>query len=423
MSPGLTIAEKIFSEKAGRRVRAGEVVTAEADLVCFVDLGLHMFRKGWDQLGLERVKNPDRIAVVFDHKVPADTPHTAALHQQWRRWCAEQGITRLGDLGDQGISHQWVVDQGYARPGMLIINQDSHANTTGGIGCFATPIGFDIVMDLAVGYNWYTVPPTIRVRVDGEFPLGAMARDLIHRVNADLGTDGAIDQCIEFQGPAIDRLPLDERMTLCNLSRKVEAVAGICASDDVTAEFYEARGHGPIDQLHSDPDAVYAQDLFYDLAAIDLSVSPPPNPSLSAPLEDLAGTAIQQGFIGSCAGGRLEDLRAAAAVLRGRRITPGVRLIIGPASQDIYRRASAEGTLDVLTQAGALVVAGSCATCYGGLNGLLDAGEVCIANSTENHPGRMGSTEADIYLASAAIVAASALEGRIADPRPYLNGR
>ena len=417
---GRTIVEKILAEKVGRDVVPGEVVQVESDLIVFVDLGWHMFRKGWDRLDNPSVKYPDRVAVVFDHKAPADTQATAALHEQWRVFCAEQGITKLGDIGDQGISHQWVVDTGYARPGMLVVNQDTHANTTGGIGCFATPIGYDIVMDLVLGYNTIEVPETIRITLTGEMPVGVMARDVMHRVANDLKQDGAIDKVIEFQGPAVEGMALDTRLTLCNMTRKVEAAGGIIASDDITAEYYASRGLGSIQRLQSDPDADYCLDLEYDLDTIDLSVSPPPNPSISVPLGSLAGTRINQAFVGSCAGGRMEDLEAAAAILRGRKVRPGVRFIVSPASQQIYREASASGILDDLTQAGAMVVAASCATCFGGLNGLLADGEVCIANSTENHPGRMGSTEADIYLASAAVVAASAVAGEIADPREFL---
>ncbi len=417
---GQTIAEKIFSRKLGRDARPGEVVQVEADLVVFVDLGWHMFRKGWDQLDSPTVKYPDRVAVVFDHKVPADTQATATLHQQWRAFCSKHGITKLGDIGEQGISHQWVVDTGYARPGMLVVNQDTHANTTGGIGCFATPIGYDVVMDLVLGYNTYQVPETIRIRLDGAMPIGVMARDVMHQVANDIKQDGAIDKVIEFHGPAVESMPIDTRLTLCNMTRKVEAAGGIVASDEITAEYYATRGLGDIERLSSDADAEYCLDLAYDLDTINLSVSPPPNPSVSVPLGDVAGIRVDQAFLGSCAGGRLEDLRAAADIVRGRRVRPGVKFIVSPASQQVYREASAAGVLDDLTQAGAMVVAASCATCFGGLNGLLADGEVCIANSTENHPGRMGSTEADIYLASAAVVAASAIAGEIADPRTFL---
>ena len=417
---GQTIVEKIFSRKLGRDVRPGEVVQVEADLVVFVDLGWHMFRKGWDQLDSPRVKYPDRVAVVFDHKVPADTQETATLHQQWRSFCAEHGITKLGDIGEQGISHQWVVDTGYARPGMLVVNQDTHANTTGGIGCFATPIGYDVVMDLVLGYNTYQVPETIKIRLDGSLPVGVMARDVMHQVANDMEQDGAIDKVIEFHGPAVDTMPIDTRLTLCNMTRKVEAAGGIVAADEITADYYATRGLGEVQRLSSDADAKFCLDLAYDLDTIDLSVSPPPNPSISVPLPAVAGTQIDQAFVGSCAGGRLEDLQAAADIVRGRKVRPGVKFIVSPASQQVYRNASAAGILNDLTQAGAMVVAASCATCFGGLNGLLADGEVCIANSTENHPGRMGSTEADIYLASAAIVAASAIAGEIADPRTFL---
>jgi 3-isopropylmalate/(R)-2-methylmalate dehydratase large subunit len=417
---GQTIAEKIFSKKAGKPVTPGEIVEVEADLVIFVDLGWHMFRKGWDQLVEPKVKYPDRVAVVFDHKVPADTQVTAELHQKWRAFCEEQGISKLGDIGDQGISHQWVVEKTYAQPGMLVVNQDAHANTTGGIGCFATPTGFDVVMDLILGYNTYRVPETIRVSLTGDFPAGVMARDLMHKVARDIEQDGAIDKVIEFQGPAVQKMAIDTRMTLCNMTRKVEAMAGIVAADLITERYFSDRGIRDIELVSSDDDAQYVRELEYDISNIELSVSPPPNPARSIALTEVEGLRIDQAFVGSCAGGRLEDLEAAANVVAGRKIRSGVRFIVSPATQEIYRAASAKGILDQLVQAGATVVAASCATCFGGLNGVLADGEVCIANSTENHPGRMGSTEADIYLASAAVVAASAVAGEISDPRELL---
>ena len=417
---GQTIAEYIFSAKVGRRVRAGDVVEVAADVVCFPDLGMHMFRKAWEPLGVNRVADPDRVAVVFDHRVPTDSQSTSAMHRYWRKWCADHGVTKLGDLGTQGISHQWLVERGYARPGMLVTNLDTHANTTGGVGCFATAVGFGIVMDLALGVNWHIVPETVRVSLSGSLNAGVLTRDVMHAVNNSLGQDGGIGKAIEFHGPAVSGMTIDQRMTLCNLTRKVEAMTGLCASDETTQRWYRDRGLGDVDQLASDPDATYEREVSVNLESVELSVSPPPSAAVAVPLSQVVGTHIDQAFIGSCAGGRLDDLRAGAAVLRGRKVALGVRLVVAPASQDIYQAALADGTIADLAASGAILAPASCGACMGAPYGALDDGEICIATATENYPGRMGSPSAKTFLASAAIVAASAIEGCIADPRPFL---
>ncbi len=416
MTRTMTISEKILARASGARsVRAGEFVEAAADTLVLCDLAWSLAGPPIAELGA-RVREPDRVVVVFDHKAPAENTASAELHNRWRGFCAEHGIVHLHDIGDHGISHVISVERGYARPGTLQVNVDSHANTCGAVGCFATALGMDIVSDLLLGWNWYSVPESIRVRLEGELQPGVMVRDVAQLVMADLGEDLGLGRAIEFEGPFVERMPLGDRMTLCNWSRKVQAVAGVIAPTPEIVRYVAARTSEPFEPAFSDEEADWVETRSYDVGSMEPVVAAPPDPLDTRPLDAVAGTPIQQAFLGSCAGGSLDDIRAAAALLAGRRVHGDVRMIVSPGSQRIWREASEEGLLATLTEAGCLVTASTCGACIGGM-GSLGAGEVCVSTSTENFAGRMGSPESSVYLGSPATVAASAIRGRLTDPR------
>jgi 3-isopropylmalate/(R)-2-methylmalate dehydratase large subunit len=416
----MTIAEKILARAAGLdSVRSGEYVTARADTIVMCDLAWFLAGPAIEDLGV-KVVEPDRVMVAFDHKVPAETVEAATLHKRWRAFCAEHRITHIHDIGDHGISHVVSVERGYARPGTLQANIDTHANTCGAVGCFAVALGRDIVADLVLGQNWYQVPETIRVHLSGELAPGVMVRDVAQHVIGEIGQDGAAGLVMEFVGPLVDAMTIEERMTLCNWSRKVEAVTGIVNPDQRAIDYVHARTDAPFAPLLSDPEAWYRAEYSFDAGAIGPLVAAPPAPVNTKTVSALQGKRVHQAFVGSCAGGHLEDIRAAADMLRGRKVHRDVRMIVTPASQAIWRQAEREGLWALLSEAGALVTSSTCGACYGGISGVLAPGEVCISTSTENFAGRMGSLEAEVLLASPLTVAASAITGVVTDPRAMI---
>lgn len=416
MSEPRTITEKILARAAGRAaVTPGEYITAHADTVVICDLGWPSIGPLFESLDTPVVE-PERLVVTFDHTAPAETEYAAELHRTWRDFCRRQGITRIHDIGDQGISHVLSVQKGYARPGTLLINVDTHANTCGAVGCLSMAMGTDIVSDLAVGWNWYSVPESVRVELVGEVRPGVTMRDVAQHVMGDIGQDLGSGRALEFVGSFVEDADISPLMTLCNWSRKTEAVAGIVNPSARTAAYVRSRTDVPFEVVRSDPGADYFARRSYDVGAVEPVVAAPGDPLDTRSVTEVAGTRIHQAFLGSCAGGSIEDFRAAAGVLRGRHVAPGVRMIASPGSQETWRIAEKEGLLRDLSAAGVLVTGSTCGACYGGA-GVLAGDEVCISTSTENFQGRMGSMSASIFLGSALTVAASALTGEITDAR------
>jgi 3-isopropylmalate/(R)-2-methylmalate dehydratase large subunit len=411
---GMTIAEKILARAAGRTaVRPGEDIWARADTAVLCDLGWTLVGPPIAELG-GQVTDPERVVVVFDHTV-ANDPRSEGLRRQWREFCREHGITRLHDSGADGISHVLSVQKGYARPGTLQVSVDTHANTCGAVGCFATAMGMDIVADLMLGANWYTVPESVRVRLDGALAPGVSVRDVAQRVMSDVGTELGGGRVIELVGSFVDSASVPALMTLCNWTRKTGAVTGIVNPSPATLAYVQDRTAAALAPLYSDPGATYVEELGYDVSALGPVVAAPPDPLNILDVAELEGTRIDHVFIGSCAGGSIEDLRAAAEVLRGRHVHPDVRAVASPGSRETLRAATAEGLVEILTQAGVDVTDATCGACYGG-GDTLDDDDVCLSTSTENFPGRMGSQRASIFLAAPLTVAASAVTGRITHP-------
>jgi 3-isopropylmalate/(R)-2-methylmalate dehydratase large subunit len=419
---GQTLAQKVLARTSGRKsVDVGEVVWAEPDVFQLHDLVLPHYINTLRSHGITRIRNPERCVVFSDHEVPAQTVRVAAIKKKMVKDMRELGITRFHPEGSHGISHQAVVEGGYVVPGDLVLSPDTHCTTIGAVGAIAPPINYEAVQALAMGEIWLKVPETIRIVLHGRPGPGVMSRDIAQQIIAMLGAELSDYRVLQYTGPAIPELSMDMRLTLCNVAVDIGAKAGVVEADDLTLEYLAKRATRPVERVVSDPDAVYCHTREIDLAALEPMVAVPPRPDLVVGVSKVAGRKVDQVYIGSCAGGRLEDLRATAAVLRGRRVHPDVRMIVVPTSQEIYIAASREGLLADIAEAGATVAAPCCGPCYGNLAPLSD-GEVCIGTGTTNIPGRMGSASAEIFLSNAAVASASAIAGTIIDPR-HLAGR
>jgi 3-isopropylmalate/(R)-2-methylmalate dehydratase large subunit len=414
---GLTFAQKVLARASGRdRVEIGEVVIAEPDIFELIDLVLPNYFATLASHGVTKLKYPERCIVFNDHEVPAQTIRVAGLKKKLRGQLEAMGIRHIYEEGRHGISHQAIVEKGHVLPGMLVVSADTHVTTVGAVGALAIPLNYETVQAIATGDTWFQVPETVRVELHGTLGPGAMSRDLAQHIIGKLGPEICDYRVIEFAGPAMPRLDMDARLTLCNVTVDVGAKAGVAEFDAVTQAWLRPRVGGQLAPVASDPDAPYVHRESIDLADIEPIVALPPRPDHVVPVSKVAGKRLDQVYIGSCAGGRLEDLRAAASVLAGRLVHPGVLLMVVPTSQEIYAQASREGLLATLAEAGAVVNPPSCGPCYGNLAPLVD-GDVCLSTGTSNQAGRMGSALAEIYLSNAAVAAASAVAGEITDPR------
>ncbi|NYT05066.1 MAG: 3-isopropylmalate dehydratase large subunit [Methanomicrobiales archaeon] len=411
-----TIVEKIFSRRCGGDVAAGDVLMVPVDGAMIHDitgpLAIHMFH----DMGGKRVFDPQKIIMLFDHQVPADSISAAQLQQFMRSFADEQGIFNY-DLRE-GVCHQVVMEKGRAAPGEIVVGSDSHTCTYGAAGAFATGIGStDMGFVLKFGSLYFRVPESIRIDVEGTFPDFVGAKDFILNVAGDIGADGATYRALEFSGGAIRSMDMAGRMTCCNMAIEMGAKAGIVPPDAATWEYIGSRRPMKPFDLASDEGAAYAEWRSYDVSDLEPQVAVPHNIDHVVGVGDVAGTPVDQVFIGSCTNGRFEDFREAARVLGDRRFSENVRVIIIPASREEYLKTLRAGYIERFVEAGALVEAPCCGPCMGGAFGLLAPGEVSLSTSNRNFRGRQGSTEAEVYLASAATAAASAVAGEIADPR------
>ncbi len=418
---GYTIAEKIMgrASRAGAPVRAGTEIEVKPDYVLGYDFPGYLdliFRQMKEEFGIERVAEPERFALFIDHMVPANTPEEEELHIVTRTWCAENGV-KLHER--EGIGHQVAAEAGYAVPGGFVVHFDGHVAQLGAFGTLAIGIHTQLLEAFVRERIDFTVPETTRVNLTGALSPGVMARDVFHHLVRVLGPRSCRFQVLELGGPALGDISLEGRQTITGLAMFTGALTAICNPDRLALDYAKARVTRPFEPQASDTDATYAALHEVDLTDLAPVVVVPPNPAATADLMDHAGLAVQAGYLGSCASGRLEDLRAAAAVLKGRRVAPGFQLHVVPTSQAIMAAAAREGLLETLIEAGAFVTSSSCDYCYGRI-ATMTAGQRAVSTGTLNVTGRMGSPDSEIYLCNAAAVAASALEGRIADPRPYL---
>ncbi|RLF32585.1 MAG: 3-isopropylmalate dehydratase large subunit [Thermoplasmata archaeon] len=417
---GMTFAQKALAAAAGReRVEVGEILFVEPD-VCLSHDNSAAIIKTFGSMGAERVRYPERTAIFLDHCVPAADERYAANHKRIREFVAEQGIVHFHDV-NRGVCHQVLAEQGLARPGGIVAGSDSHTTTAGAFGAFAAGIGRTEAASIwATGRLWFRVPEALSIELAGEFPPGVGAKDLALKIIGDIGADGALYMSVEFSGPAAAGLSVSERMLLANMGAEMGAKNAYLPPDEKVERFLEGRPE-PYESrpLFPDEDAEYARRLRYDLSEIEPGLACPHTVANYAPVREKAGTRIHQALIGTCTNGRIEDLRAAAEVLRGRKVARGMRLLVFPASSEVYMQALKEGLMEVFLAAGAVVMNPGCGPCLGAHEGVLAPGEVCISTANRNFKGRMGCKEAEIYLASPETVAASAVAGEIALPPAY----
>lgn len=414
----MTIAEKILARASGRKkVSPGEIVEAKVDVAMVNDITAPITIDGMRQIGIKKIWDPSKVVVVFDHHAPPTMVEAAEDHSMLREFSREHSIKNLYDVGE-GICHQVVPERGFALPGRLIVGADSHTCTYGAFGCFATGIGStDMVAVFATGKLWFRVPESMKINVNGKLPSRVMSKDLILHIIGDVGADGATYRSVEFVGAGVHRLSMASRMTMCNMAVEMGAKAGIVPADEVTLKWLKGRTRGKFTAVHSDEDASHVEELSYEVTKLEPQVARPHSVDNVCTVREVEGVKFDQAFLGSCTNGRLEDLIEAAKILDGKKVDKRVRMIIAPASREVYEDALKQGIVKIFVDAGAIFESPSCAACMGGHVGILGPGEICISSSNRNFRGRQGSPDAKIYLASPATVAASALKGEITDPR------
>jgi 3-isopropylmalate/(R)-2-methylmalate dehydratase large subunit len=415
---GMTIAEKILAAHAGRSsVRPGEYVWCKVDATSGHMLG------ALERLGVQQVWDPDRVYVVEDHLAPPPTVEAANAVADLRRLVRKYGITHFFEFGRGGILHQLFPENGMIAPGELIAMGDSHSTSGGVFNACVTNSAIDALYILAFGELWFRVPESVQVVVDGQLPSWCVGKDVILLIAGQLGTDFGLYKSIEYTGAAARQMTLAQRWTIANMGVEVGAKFAIFECDEKTEEWLASRVARPYEPVTADDDAQYEAVHRFDVTGLEPMVAFPHDPGNVHPARDAQDTGIRidQAFLGSCTNARQEDLEVAARVMKGRKVADGVRMLVSPASQEVYRDALKAGWLEVLADAGCVVEHSTCGPCFGGHLGVLGDGEVCISSSNRNFQGRMGSGKAQVYLASPATVAASAVAGRIVDPREFLD--
>lgn len=414
----MTMAEKILAAHAGlEEVVPGQLIECNLDLVLSNDVTAPIAIKEFKKIGVEKVFDPTKIALVPDHYVPNKDIKSAEQAKMTRDFAREQGITHYYEVGCMGVEHALLPEQGVVGAGDLIIGADSHTCTYGALGAFSTGVGStDAAVGYATGKAWFKVPESLLFNVEGELRPGVTGKDIILHIIGMIGVDGALYQAMEFRGSAIEGLTMDERLSISNMAIEAGGKAGLIPVDDVTRKYMDGRTERPYTEYHSDPDAVYAKAYNIDAQDIVPTVAFPHLPSNTRPASEARDIVIQQSVIGSCTNGRIEDMRQAAAVLKGHKVHRDVRCIIIPATQQVYRQCIKEGLMDIFLDANCAVSTPTCGPCLGGYMGILAAGERSIATTNRNFVGRMGDPTSEVYLSSPAVAAASAVLGHIGLP-------
>lgn len=412
---GMTIAEKIIARAAGvPAVKAGEIHTVTLDRMLSNDgtthLTIDMYK---NKLKHPRIADPKKVVFVVDHNIPAENPKSAAVHKKMRDFAKENGI----DMWEgKGVCHQIMVEN-YVQPGELIFGADSHTCSYGALGAFGTGVGCtDFLYAMVTGGSWVMVPETLRFNLHGKLREGVYPRDLILTIIGDIGANGANYKCMEFAGDGAHGLSVNDRFVLCNLAVEAGAKTGIVEPDEKVVEYVESRGRKAENLFTSDPDAAFLKVYDYDLDKIEPVVACPDFVDNITPLKDLPKVEIDEAFLGSCNNGRIDELRVAASILKGRKVKDGVRFLVSPASNEVYLQALEEGIIETLLQAGAMVMNSNCSVCWGSCQGVIGENEVLVSTGTRNFKGRAGHKTSKVYLANAAVVTASAVAGYITGP-------
>jgi len=417
---GKTFTEKILALKSGKKsVIAGEIVTVSPDIVLSHDNTAAISKK-FKQMGVKKVKHPEKIVISLDHCVPAATEKYAANHKEIREFVQEQKIENFYDI-NTGVCHQILPEKGHVLPGTLILGADSHTTTYGAFGAFSTGIGRSEVASIwATDEIWLKVPETIKINIEGTITSGVYPKDIILHIIGNLGADGVLYKAVEFGGKVVREMSISGRMTLCNMAVEMGAKNGYMQPDEKTIEWLSSRTNKKYRVIKSDSDAKFEKIINYDISRLDPQIACPHTVDNVKPVSEVIGTKIDQVLIGTCTNGRIEDLKIASEILKGKRISNKVRLLIFPASMEIYAEAMELGIFQELVKSGAVIMNPGCGPCLGAHEGILAPGEVCLSTANRNFKGRMGCKEAEVYLASPATVAASSLYGEITDVRRNL---
>lgn len=417
---GKTFAEKILALKSGKdSVVAGEIVTISPDLVMSHDNSAAIAKK-FKQIGINKVKYPEKIVIPLDHCVPAATEKYAANHKEIREFVQEQKIKNFYDI-NTGVCHQVLPEKGHILPGTLVLGADSHTTTYGAFGTFAAGIGRSEVASIwATDEIWLRVPETIKINIEGEIPPGIYPKDIILYIIGDLGADGALYKAVEFSGNVVKNMDIGGRMTLCNMTVEMGAKIGYVEPDKKTIQWLTPRTNKKYEIIKSDLNAEFEKIIDYDISKLEPQIACPHTVDNVKPVSEVTGTKINQALIGTCTNGRIEDLKITSEILGDKKISDRVRLLIFPASMEVFAQAMELGILQKLVKSGAVIMNPGCGPCLGAHEGALAPGEVCLSTANRNFKGRMGCKEAEIYLASPATVAISSLYGEITDVRRYL---
>ncbi|NLH43763.1 MAG: 3-isopropylmalate dehydratase large subunit [Planctomycetes bacterium] len=419
---GMTITEKILARAAGQKsVVPGQLVDAKIDVVMCHDVTTPPAISMLVEKGIDRVFDPEKIVVTPDHFQPAKDIKSAELHKRLDEWAKRHKIKHYYKLGRAGVCHAILPEQGHIRPGEVIVGGDSHTCTYGALAAFSTGIGStDLAASIATGKLWFKVPASMKFVLNGSLPHGVYSKDVILAVIGRIGTDGALYRAMEFVGPALKGMTMEARMTMTNMAIEAGAKNGVIGFDEVTKAYLDEhlKDVQNYTVFESDPDAQYVTTEVFDCSKLEPMVALPHLPSNAVPIGQCKGKAMDQAYIGSCTNGRIEDLRIAAKVMKGKEVA--IRTIVVPATPVIWKQAQDEGLFDVFYDAGCVISAPTCGACLGGFMGILAAGEKCVSTTNRNFVGRMGSPKSEVYLASPATVAASAVEGKLTDPRKYL---
>ena len=417
----MTMAEKVLTRASGRdSVGAGETVTAAVDRVmaheAFTLCALQLLK-----LGIQRVFDPEKVIVILDHYFPAPTEQMARGHAIARDLVERFGIRHF--LGNAGVCHQVLTEEGHILPGQLVFGTDSHSTTYGGVGAAGTGLGLtEATYVLATGELWLRVPPTVRFVLEGDAAVGIMSKDVVLHLAGSFGTEIAQYRAIEYAGPAAQRMTVSSRLTMANMGVELGAKFAFFEADEITCAYLRERTDEPISPFGPDAGARYEAVHQIDISRLEPQIACPHNPGNAKPVSEVGRVRVHQAFLGSCTNARLEDLAVAAKILEGRKVHPGTRLLVTPASARVLLDATRAGYTETLLEAGAHLTTPGCGACPGGHGGLLAPGEVCLSSTNRNFRGRMGSPEAEVYLGSPASVAAAAVEGHIVDPREFWDG-
>lgn len=413
---GQTIIEKIIAKNTGMdTVKPGQIVTVQVDRVMLDDIMMPFIAAKFEEMGFQKLWDPDKVVLIYDHLVPASQVDDTRHYKVGDAFVEKYGMKNIHR--SDGICHQLMTEAGYVKPGDVVFGTDSHTTTYGCVGAFSTGIGYtEMAGILGTGELWVKVPETIKVVIEGKLPENVMSKDIILTIIGDLTAAGATYQALEFMGDTVDEMSVASRMTMANMAIEAGAKCALFTPDEKTAEYCGITLNDFQKNLKGDADAVYVRELHYRAEDFVPSMACPSQVDNIKPVSELTGTKIDQVFIGSCTNGRLEDLQAAAAVLKGRHVAPFVKLIVTPASRKIYREALADGTLEILSEAGAIITHAGCGLCCGRTGGILSDGERVVATNNRNFLGRMGTSKVEIYLASPKTAAACAVAGEIVMP-------